>query len=697
MLQPLRGERQGSKHYLWGERMLYRSTSQSLAARSAVSFKIWALALTLVSAAFWAVPVDQAFAASKYKVTDFARLPAISSPKISPNGEYLAMAQPFQGRRAVFIYHLDTREQPAVIPAGDEGDVRIGGFEWVNSERLIITVVYPFVYSPQQFYGYKGLKLKTTASRTIAVNRDGSQIRVLFKDQQGKVGRSGGGQTGIIDMLGDDPEHILIVADVNRNGHVTVNKVNTFTGKSHPIASGNDNTQYFQTDWDGNIKLRFDYDYTRDINKIFVKNKEGIEWSLLSEAKQLSQGEISPIAFSIENPDHLYIQTRAESGREAIYLLDITTGEYVEKIFEHDKVDVRGMSFFHDTHEPRAVRYTDGVGKVHYLSERARKEAELFDRAIPGTTKWAYSYSEDSKRQIIVSMGPSEVPTYYLLDFAKRSVSELGRTYPTLDNADMAEVRPYSFKARDGVEIPTVLTLPKGATGRLPTVIMPHGGPRSQSRPGFDFMAQLFASRGYAVVEPNYRGSIGYGHDFETAGYHEWGLKMQDDVTDATKKVIADGIADPSRICIVGWSYGAYAAMMGVVKEPSLYKCGAAINGVYDLVEVMNRYPSIFQWYHNYWGKLIGNRNGGDLGYMMRSSPALRASEIKVPVFLAAGEVDRTVLPNQTRIMEKALKKAGKQAEVYYYPHGDHSMQYEPELQDMFIKLDAFLAKNLKD
>ncbi len=148
---------------------------------------------------------------------------------------------------------------------------------------------------------------------------------------------------------------------------------------------------------------------------------------------------------------------------------------------------------------------------------------------------------------------------------------------------------------------------------------MPHGGPRARDDAEFDYMAQLFANGGYAVIKPNYRGSKGYGYNFEEAGYKQWGLKMQDDVTDATMKAIADGIADPDRICIVGWSYGAYAAMMGVVKEPGLYKCGAAVNGVYDLIVVMNR-PNFLTWYRNYRGKVIGDKNNSeDRAYMEHS------------------------------------------------------------------------------
>ncbi len=643
--------------------------------------------------AFFAALTMSDAEAKKYKVEDFARGIAMLSPKLSPDGTHLAALQPYQGRRAIFVYKLDSNEQPVMIEPGSENDIRFSRFYWATDERLIVVVVYPFVYTPP-YKRWQGYKVKTTASRTMAVNRDGTKPVVLLKEIQRRVDRTNLYQANILDLLDDEPEYLLMGEDINQDGFVTVEKVNIRTGKTYTLMRGGPNTFDYQTDWDGKVRLRFDDDDIKDEVKIFLKKEDSVQWKLLSQAKWLSSSDMDPLGFSIENPNHLYILTRLKTGRRGVYLMDIVSGELIETVFEHDTFDVDGMSFFHDTHEPVGVHYIDDEPQTHYLSDRARKRAKLVKKNIPGPVKTFMSFSKDGNRQVIRSTSDSSPPVYYLMDYKEKSISEIGRWYPQLRAEDMGEVRPYYFKARDGLEIPAYLTLPKGRSRNLPTIVMPHGGPRARDGATFDYMAQLFANRGYAVVQPNFRGSEGYGEDFEHAGFKEWGLKMQDDVTDATRKVIRDGIADPKRICIVGWSYGGYASAMGIVKEPNLYKCSVAINGVYDLIEVMNK-PAFWRGYHNYWGRIIGDKNGGDRPYMEHSSPAMRASEIRVPVLLITGEIDRTVLPKQARIFEAALRQSGKSVEAYYYPHGDHSLRYEPERIDAFTKIDAFLARHL--
>ena len=210
---------------------------------------------------------------------------------------------------------------------------------------------------------------------------------------------------------------------------------------------------------------------------------------------------------------------------------------------------------------------------------------------------------------VVAVDGPKKPLTYYLLDRTTHNAQVIASSYPGLDAADLGEMKPYPYKARDGLDIHSYLTLPPGSAGRnMPLVVMPHGGPDARDMLGFDWMGQFFASRGYAVFQPNYRGSSGYGHKFTEAGLHQWGLKMQDDITDGVKKLIADGIVDPRRVCIVGGSYGGYAALAGATFTPDLYACAVSFAGVSDL-------PKMLQTERNESGQELADRVVLDLAH----------------------------------------------------------------------------------
>ena len=260
----------------------------------------------------------------------------------------------------------------------------------------------------------------------------------------------------------------------------------------------------------------------------------------------------------------------------------------------------------------------------------------------------------------------------------------------------MAPMRATSYRARDGLEIPAYLSLPAGTGAKpaapLPAIVMPHGGPGARDFSSFDPLVQLFTSRGYAVLQMNYRGSAGYGSAFQGAGHHQWGQAMQDDVTDGTRWLAAEGFADPRRTCIVGWSYGGYAALMGAVKEPELYACVVSIAGVSDL-------PDLIASKRNYINGRIGTAAIGDLWTDRKSleanSPVNGADRIRAPVLLAHGTKDRVVQIKQSTDMAKALKRAGKSFQYVELEDADHSVLRGPERLKLFRAVDEFVTQVL--
>jgi dipeptidyl aminopeptidase/acylaminoacyl peptidase len=273
----------------------------------------------------------------------------------------------------------------------------------------------------------------------------------------------------------------------------------------------------------------------------------------------------------------------------------------------------------------------------------------------------------------------------------------ISSTYPGLSQADLGEMKPYPYKARDGLDIPAYLTLPPGKEAKnLPAVVMPHGGPDARDAVGFDWWAQFLANRGYAVLQPNFRGSAGYGHKFTEKGLHRWGLEMQDDIPDGVKKMIADGIADPKRICIVGASYGGYATLAGATLTPDLYACAVSWAGVSDLKTILGTEINEAGKKSRlvlFWTSRIGSVYE-DTDRLIATSPALQAARAKAPILLMHGEGDTTVRINQSEIMEKALLKAGKTVEFIRFAGGeDHHLTLPATRIRMLKETERFLAK----
>jgi dipeptidyl aminopeptidase/acylaminoacyl peptidase len=306
------------------------------------------------------------------------------------------------------------------------------------------------------------------------------------------------------------------------------------------------------------------------------------------------------------------------------------------------------------------------------------------------------SWSNDYRRILFYGESPDLPGRYYLYERGTGALRYFAFAYPELEKVPMAPMRATSYQARDGLTIPAYLSLPSGSPAKpatpLPAVVLPHGGPGARDFSSFDPLVQLFVSRGYAVLQMNYRGSTGYGNEFQGAGSRQWGKAMQDDVTDGTRWLAAEGYADPRRTCIVGWSYGGYAALMGAVKEPELYACVVSVAGVSDL-------PDLIRSQRNYINGRIFTQNIGDLWKDKQSleanSPVNGAERIKAPVLLAHGTKDRVVDIRQTKSMATALKRAGKPFQYVELEDADHSVLRGPERLKLFSAVDEFVTGRL--
>jgi dipeptidyl aminopeptidase/acylaminoacyl peptidase len=282
---------------------------------------------------------------------------------------------------------------------------------------------------------------------------------------------------------------------------------------------------------------------------------------------------------------------------------------------------------------------------------------------------------------------------YYLLDEATKKLRPLVPSRRWIDPRLMAPVAPVTVKASDGLQIPAYLTARDGLkTRKAPLIVLPHGGPVARDYWAWHPEAQLFASRGYAVLQVNYRGSDGYGQDFETAGFRNWGTRVMQDIAEATRWAIAEGIADPARICIYGASFGGYSALMSAAREPDLYRCAAGFAGVYDRVEQLSDTGAAFTVIGRAWLEQV---YGTDKAEQREQSPVTHAAKIKAPVLLAHGTSDTTVLFSQSKAMRKALDAAKKPYEWHEYGGEEHGWHKDENAVDFYTKLLAFFDKHI--
>ncbi|HLY51672.1 MAG TPA: S9 family peptidase, partial [Steroidobacteraceae bacterium] len=392
-------------------------------------------------------------------------------------------------------------------------------------------------------------------------------------------------------------------------------------------------------------------------------------------------------------PDQLLVFAPHE-GRIAVWQLDLAapSDSGMQLLYSRPDVDVGGiLQWPIDRHVTGFVYETDRP-HTHFTDPHAAAIEEQLERALPGAYHVVVDATLDGSQLVTVSFSDVMPPRYHLMDVASGALTELGRQGAALGNAPLAPVRPVTVPGEGGISIPGYLTLPLGeAPGRkLPAVVLPHGGPYARDHWGYDPLVQILANRGYAVLQLNFRGSTGYGEQWREAGHQAWGTIMHADITAGAHWLIDSGIADPARLAIVGWSYGGYAALIGVEKEPQLYRCAVSIAGVSDLSQMAHDDERF------YGGKdSAGDAMGTDPAALRAQSPLEHAELIRVPVLLVHGDEDYTVLVEHSKAMDQALARHGVPHELVLIHHGDHSLVRPQMRLTLYQKLTEFLHKNL--
>jgi dipeptidyl aminopeptidase/acylaminoacyl peptidase len=398
----------------------------------------------------------------------------------------------------------------------------------------------------------------------------------------------------------------------------------------------------------------------------------------------------------------LIVMQRADdaAGRFGLYVMSAENGAIERPLYTHASLDV--LSARVDPYTNRVIGAVVGPEEIVWFDREIRARQAELDDAFRGESPYIVSWSQDRSRWVVSTDRPDHAPAYYLFDSKAGTANQFASTYEVLDRAKLPRRAPYSYRARDGVEIPGYLTRPVDAQGPVPLVLLPHGGPAAQDVAGFDWLAHALASRGYAVLQPNFRGSGGYGQQWEKAGHGQWGIGvMQHDLTDGVAAVIAAGIADPERVCIVGASYGGYAALAGAAFTPELYRCAAAIAGVADLREMLGFEKGTAGQASaavSYWRQAMGVEDAeSPTAHLNAASPAQHAERVQAAVLLIHGRDDTVVPITQSRTMERALTAAGKSVQLVELEGEDHWLSSPATRLQTLELLGTFLAEHLAD
>jgi dipeptidyl aminopeptidase/acylaminoacyl peptidase len=605
-------------------------------------------------------------------VEHFSRRPQIGTMQLSPDGKRLLVLGDYR-KSGYGIYMIDLatlKPQQVVQPTNDNWASAVG---WIQDDWFWFSIAneYGFnrgwrVMQPGRKF-FEGVGCSGLSSVAAPPTRDGN----IFVQCRGSMG-----------------------LDVYRH--------NLKSEFKEMVARNPDRFSNWIVDHAGEVRvaMRFEEKPEGQRVELHMRAPGAPEWQKVYEYVYGEEG-YWPLGFDYDNRT-LYLLSNVGRRTWAVYRYDAIERKLGELVYGRDDVDIGNIVMSRHDRKVVGVTFDDGTPQVHWIdASRAQIERDLRDE-FPGQALWT-NFSDDGAKALVFVYGDTSPGEYHLFDVAKGELLALGKRSPWIEPSQMAPVEPITFKARDGLVIHGYLTRPRAAPGvRLPLIVNPHGGPFGiRDYWGFDPETQFLASRGYAVLQVNFRGSGGYGPEFEKAGWGEWGLKMQDDITDGVLWAVEQGYADRDRVCIYGASYGGYAALMGLIATPELYRCGINYVGVSNLVRLYEQGYAKYggtNWYaqqrRGWFKRAIGGR-WGDAKALVATSPVQQAARIQAPLLVIHGLHDYVVPVIHAYELRSALEDGDKQYEWLLNEHEGHGFRKPENVRDLYLRMEAFLAKHM--
>ncbi len=617
---------------------------------------------------------------------------------LSPDGTQIAYIAPGSGASEIlYVVDLDGSATPKAILRVAETNEDLSWCSWANDRKLICGV-YLIRRDDGILIGF---------SRLFAIEADGSSIEQLTQEANSRslgISQSGGSIIAL-DVKGKD-DKILMTQEVipetgvgsilaNRKRGLSVAEVDIDSGSRKIVETPREGGQYYLADRNGRVRVmavrsRDSSGYERERQLYYYRTKDSDKWRDLGTTTEDSQTIDGFYPVAVDSDLNVVFGFDEHEGRMALFSISLDGNLTKKLVMANDKVDVDQLVRIGRQRRVVGAGYATERRQVEYFDPELKALADGLEKALPGEPAIGFwGASEDENRLLVVASSDTDPGNLYLYDKATKQLSPVLPLRAGFANRETSTMKPITFPAGDGTPIPGYLSLPPGSDGKnLPAIVLPHGGPSSRDEWGFDWLAQFFTSRGYAVLQPNYRGSSGYGSSwFLDNGFRSWEVAIGD-VNDAGRWLVSQGIANPDKLAIVGWSYGGYAALQSQVLDPDLYKAVVAIAPVTDLDELVES----SRRFSNY--KMVAEFVG-EGPHIKAGSPAQNATAFKAPVLLFHGDYDQNVDVDQSRMMKKALEQAGKQVSYHEFEGLDHQIDDGEARPQMLAEIAAFLATTL--
>ena len=620
----------------------------------------------------WAGP---AMAAEKPNLAIFGALPSIEAVEISPDGAKLAAIVTDGDQRSVMIRKVSGELLRTVVA----GPVKLRGLEWAGPDHLLL-----MISQTAQVNGLAGPRREYMTALDINLVT-GKQSTLLDGQAQAMNVIVG---WPMVRMIDNQPVVFVEgVYFVNNYGRNTLFRINLDTRRTQVVnAGGDDDTDGWLVDAQGQAVAQSAYNQKQGRWSLRAW-KDGM-WRRVDEAIA-PMGSYGLSGFGRDGKSVLVWRADAQNN-------DILR-EYAADGSRQDlprDIDLTGL-----IHDPSTLNLLGGYQlrgddlRYTFFDAQSQKSWNAVAKAFGDSRVRLASWSHDRRKVVVRVDSRTEGLSYALVDLDARRAEHLGVVYMNLTEAMISPVRSIRYKAADGLEISGYLTLPRGRDPKnLPLIVLPHGGPEGRDTPGFDWWSQALASRGYAVLQPNFRGSEGFGWDFVKAGFGEWGRKMQTDLSDGVRDLAKQGVIDPRRVCVVGASYGGYAALAGAALDQGVYRCAVSVAGLSDLKRFLAT-PDRPAASQRYWRRFMGVDGLRDPD-LTALSPALQADKVQIPVLLIHGKDDTVVRYDQSQVMADALRKAGKPVELVTLPGEDHWLSRGATRLKMLSDTVAFVEKH---
>lgn len=624
-------------------------------------------------------------------VESFFQNHAFGGAVLSPDGQKLAVRISDKNQRMRLAVVNLTDMQPQVVASFEDSDV--GSFRWVNNQRLVFDLT-DIQVAASDIKAAPGL---------FAVNADGSGFKQLVERVHFAVTRSNSKEllpwnTFLLPHAGaQDSDSVLVVKPLTisekKIDYLTLQSLNTLSGRVEPLESP---THSFDWLFDSKGELRIAVAIKEQKGSLLYRESASGKWNTLNEFDTYLGQSIKPLF--LKDDGKLYVESRNGGDKTAVYLYDLATQKLANKpLLMAEQFDINAAPVTRG-HKLLGFRYSANTQGTHWLDADMRALQATIDKSLPTTVNTlSVPPRGDGKFILVHAHADTQPGLYFLFNTQEQKLLKIGSAIPSINPETMSITEMVQYKARDGLEIPAYLTLPKTAEKKnLPLVVLVHGGPFVRGEYGdWNPEVQYLASRGYAVLQPEFRGSTGFGFRHFQAGWKQWGMAMQDDLADGVKWVIAQGVVDPKRVCIAGASYGGYATLMGLIKDADMYRCGVEWVGVTDINLMYSvGWSDMSDTFKQYGMPLLIGDPITDAAQLKATSPLQNAAKLRAPLLMAYGEMDQRVPLVHGEKFLAAVKSHNPNVEWVVYDREGHGWRNPKNRMDFWRRVEVFLEKH---